>query len=75
LPDYTNEQEIKAIVQVGLSSDIAPISNFMVKLALLELSKGLKRSSLSKSINMRVSNTGFAGHIKQITDLLNTSKF
>ena len=41
LPDYTNEQDMKTVVQVGLSSDIAPITNFMVKLALVELSKGL----------------------------------
>lgn len=41
LPDYTSDQEIKTVVQVGLASDIAPISNFMVKLALVELSKGL----------------------------------
>ncbi|HEX3716485.1 MAG TPA: ThiF family adenylyltransferase [Verrucomicrobiae bacterium] len=41
LPDYTSEDDIKASVQVGLSSDIVPISNFMTKLALVELSKGL----------------------------------
>jgi molybdopterin/thiamine biosynthesis adenylyltransferase len=41
LPEYTSARELTAVVQVGLSSDIAPISNFMVKLALVELSKGL----------------------------------
>jgi molybdopterin/thiamine biosynthesis adenylyltransferase len=41
LPDYTTEKELQAAVQVGLASDIAPISNFMVKLALVELSRGL----------------------------------
>ncbi len=41
LPDYTSEDEKKAVIQVGLSSDIAPITNFMIKLALVELSKGL----------------------------------
>jgi molybdopterin/thiamine biosynthesis adenylyltransferase len=41
MPEYTSEQEVNAVIQVGLSSDIAPISNFMVKLALVELSKGL----------------------------------
>lgn len=41
LPDYTSDKEIKTVIQVGLASDIAPISNFMVKLALVELSKGL----------------------------------
>lgn len=40
LPDYTSEENLKAVVQVGLASDIAPITNFMVKLALVELSKG-----------------------------------
>lgn len=39
LPDYTSEEALDAVVQVGLASDIAPITNFMVKLALLELSK------------------------------------
>jgi len=41
LPDYTSDADVKAAVQVGLSSDITPISNFMVKMALVELSKGL----------------------------------
>ncbi len=41
LPDYTSESELKTIIQVGLASDIAPISNFMVKLSLVELSRGV----------------------------------
>jgi len=41
MPEYTSEQEISAVIQIGLSSDIAPISNLMVKLALVELSRGL----------------------------------
>jgi molybdopterin/thiamine biosynthesis adenylyltransferase len=41
LPEYTSKKDIDAVIQVGLSSDIAPISNFMVKLALVELSRGL----------------------------------
>lgn len=41
LPEYTSDQDIEAVIQVGLSSDIAPISNFMVKLSLVELSRGL----------------------------------
>jgi molybdopterin-synthase adenylyltransferase len=41
LPDYTSEEDAQAAVQVGLSSDIMPISNFMIKLALVELSRGL----------------------------------
>lgn len=41
LPEYTSEKELQAAIQVGLASDIAPISNFMVKLALVELSRGL----------------------------------
>lgn len=40
LPDYTSEENLIAVVQVGLASDISPITNFMVKLALLELSRG-----------------------------------
>ena len=33
-------REREAAIQVGLTSDIAPISNMIVKLALLELSRG-----------------------------------
>lgn len=36
---YTSPEDAAAIVQVGLASDIAPITNLMVKLALVELSK------------------------------------
>ena len=39
-PDYTNEEDLHAQIQVGLSSDIAPISNMVTKLALVELSRG-----------------------------------
>jgi molybdopterin-synthase adenylyltransferase len=39
LPAYTTEQDRAAAVQVGLSSDIFPICNMLVKLALVELSK------------------------------------
>ena len=42
LPEYTSESELQAAIQVGLASDIAPISNFMVKLALVELSRGIE---------------------------------
>ena len=42
LPDYTSAEDLNASIQVGLASDIAPISNLMVKLALVELSKGLE---------------------------------
>ena len=37
---YTSPEEASAMVQVGLSCDIAPITNLMVKLALVELSRG-----------------------------------
>lgn len=42
IPAYVNQTDAEASVQVGLSSDIQPICNLMVKLALLELSRGLK---------------------------------
>lgn len=38
--------DANAVVQVGLSSDIQPICNMMVKLALVELSRG-KESGIS----------------------------
>jgi molybdopterin/thiamine biosynthesis adenylyltransferase len=41
LSAYNKPHEIEAAVQVGLSSDILPMCNMMVKLALVELSKGL----------------------------------
>lgn len=40
LPAYVSEEDANAMIQVGLSSDIEPICNLMVKLALLELSRG-----------------------------------
>jgi len=40
-PDYVSPEQKNAIIQVGLSSDIAPICNMIVKVALVELSKGL----------------------------------
>ena len=41
LPAYTTMEQRSAAVQVGLSSDILPMCNMIVKLALVELSKGL----------------------------------
>ncbi|NLZ72457.1 MAG: ThiF family adenylyltransferase [Bacteroidales bacterium] len=41
IPAYASEADANAMVQVGLSSDIIPINNMMVKLILLELSRGL----------------------------------
>jgi molybdopterin-synthase adenylyltransferase len=46
LPAYTAEEDKEAVVQVGLSSDIFPICNLLVKLALVELSKN-SQSGLS----------------------------
>ncbi|MBM3879456.1 MAG: ThiF family adenylyltransferase [Verrucomicrobia bacterium] len=40
LPAYTAPDQLQATVQVGLSSDILPITNMMVKLALVALSEG-----------------------------------
>ena len=37
---YVSPEDADAMVQVGLSSDIEPICNMMVKLALVELSRG-----------------------------------
>lgn len=37
---YVSPEDAEAVVQVGLSADIAPICNMMVKLALMELSRG-----------------------------------
>jgi len=40
LPAYVEPDKVNAMIQVGLSSDIAPIANMMVKMALVELSRG-----------------------------------
>ena len=40
IPAYVAEDDAEAMVQVGLSADIEPINNMMVKLALVELSRG-----------------------------------
>ena len=37
---YVSAEDAEAMVQVGLASDIEPITNMMVKLALVELSRG-----------------------------------
>ena len=40
IPAYTSEEDANAMVQVGLSTDIAPINTMVVKLAIQELSRG-----------------------------------
>lgn len=40
IADYMSDRDADAIVQVGLSADIEPICNMMIKLALIELSRG-----------------------------------
>ena len=41
LPAYTRIEDKETDIQVGLSADISPICNLVVKLALVELSKGI----------------------------------
>ena len=38
---YVSDEDADAVVQVGLSADIEPICNMMVKIALMELSRGV----------------------------------
>ena len=38
-PAYASEADVAATVQVGLASDIAPVANMIVKLALVELTR------------------------------------
>ncbi len=42
LPAYVEEDKMNSMIQVGLSSDIAPIANMMTKMALVELSRGIQ---------------------------------
>lgn len=46
LPAYVTEEDRNAVIQPGLSSDILPICNLIIKLALIELS-GTQGSELS----------------------------
>ena len=52
IPAYMSQSDAEAVVQVGLSADIEPICNLMVKLALVELSRGEKSgiASLEKEL-------------------------
>lgn len=49
---YVSDEDADAVVQVGLSSDIEPICNLMVKLTLVELSRGMQSgiSELEKEL-------------------------
>jgi molybdopterin/thiamine biosynthesis adenylyltransferase len=49
LPAYVSPQEKDSFIQVGLSSDILPICNMMVKLVLLELSQNTPSILASQS--------------------------
>ena len=40
LPAYVEPDKLDTMIQVGLSSDISPIANMLVKIALVELSRG-----------------------------------
>lgn len=52
IPAYASAEDVNAIVQVGLSVDIEPICNLMLKLSLIELSKGMQSgiSSLEEDL-------------------------
>jgi molybdopterin/thiamine biosynthesis adenylyltransferase len=52
LPAYTSAENRAAAIQVGLSSDILPVCNMIVKLTLVELSRGLNSglSSLEEDL-------------------------
>jgi len=39
IPAYVSEEDAQSLVQVGLSTDIAPVNTMIVKIALLELSR------------------------------------
>lgn len=49
---YVSDEDADAVVQVGLSSDIEPICNLIVKLTLVELSRGMQSgiSELEKEL-------------------------
>lgn len=52
-PSYVSEGEREAMVQPGLAADIAPISNMVTRLALVELSRGtdVTMPSLDEDLN------------------------
>jgi molybdopterin-synthase adenylyltransferase len=51
-PAYVPDADVQATIQVGLASDIAPIANMVVKLALVELSRGLESGLKSLEIDL-----------------------
>ena len=53
LPAYVSPQDKDSFIQVGLSSDILPICNMMVKLALIELSQNTTSILTSQSQELR----------------------
>mmetsp|Transcript_19808 Transcript_19808/g.51860 ORF Transcript_19808/g.51860 Transcript_19808/m.51860 type:complete len:398 (+) Transcript_19808:589-1782(+) len=74
LPAYVGEHDIAKAVTPGLAADIAPISNFMVKIALLELSReapGLPPSHASglRSLDEDFKHTDFWTYANRREDL------
>lgn len=51
-PDYVEENDVEAVIQVGLSSDIIPICNMITKLALVELSTGMDSGLDSLTVDL-----------------------
>jgi molybdopterin/thiamine biosynthesis adenylyltransferase len=52
LPAYVEPDKVNAMIQVGLSSDIAPIANMMIKMALVELSRGTESGISSVDVDL-----------------------
>lgn len=54
-PPYIGDDEVEANIQLGLSSDIVPIANMLVKVALLELCRGENTALTSLEEDLDVS--------------------
>jgi len=73
LPAYVSLKEKDSFIQVGLSSDILPICNMMVKLALIELSQNT--SSILASQSQELSYNYYFWANRRTQDYLNYSPF
>jgi molybdopterin/thiamine biosynthesis adenylyltransferase len=73
LPAYVSLEDKKSSIQVGLSSDILPICNMMVKLALIDLSKNT--TSVLGSYSQELSYNYYFWANRRTQNYLNYSPF
>lgn len=65
-PPYIGDDEVEADIQVGLSSDVVPVANMLVKLALVELCRGKDSVLASLEIDLEASFYMWANRREQL---------